>query len=67
MFIRSRVFDELGGFDPAYFMFYEDVDLGWRLNLLGYRFVFQPNSLAYHKHHASIEKFGDFHGSNLNA
>jgi GT2 family glycosyltransferase/glycosyltransferase involved in cell wall biosynthesis len=60
MFIRSRVFDELGGFDPAYFMFYEDVDLGWRLNLLGYRFVFQPNSLAYHKHHASIEKFGDF-------
>jgi GT2 family glycosyltransferase/glycosyltransferase involved in cell wall biosynthesis len=60
MVIRTRVFVELGGFDDAYFMFYEDVDLGWRLNLLGYRFVFQPKSLVYHKHHASIEKFGDF-------
>ena len=60
MFIKARVFDELGGFDDNYFMFYDDVDLGWRLNLLGYRFRFQPKSLVYHKHHASMEKFGDF-------
>lgn len=60
MVIRTRVFEELGGFDARYFMFYEDVDLGWRLNMLGYRFVFQPKSLAFHKHHASIDKFGDF-------
>lgn len=60
MFIRASVFDELGGFDDEFFMFYDDVDLGWRLNLLGYRFRFQPRSLVYHKHHASIEKFGHF-------
>lgn len=60
MFIRADVFEELGGFDDDFFMFYDDVDLGWRLNLLGYRFRFQPKSLAYHKHHASMNKFGNF-------
>ncbi|MCU1406735.1 MAG: glycosyl transferase [Glaciihabitans sp.] len=60
MFIRATVFEELEGFDDTYFMFYDDVDLGWRLNLLGYRFRFQPKSLAFHKHHASMNKFGDF-------
>lgn len=60
MFIRAEVFEQLEGFDDDYFMFYDDVDLGWRLNLAGYRFRFQPASLAYHKHHASMNKFGNF-------
>jgi len=41
-------------------MFFEDVDLGWRLNLRGWRYVYEPASLAYHKHHASMAAFGDF-------
>lgn len=60
MFVRTSVFRDLGGFDDKYFMFYEDVDLGWRLNLMGHRFRFEPRSLVYHKHHASISAFGDF-------
>ena len=58
MFVRRAVYDELGGFDESYFMFFEDVDLGWRLNLLGYRYAFEPASLAFHKHHASMKAFG---------
>lgn len=58
MFIRRDVYDALGGFDERYFMFFEDVDLGWRLNLAGWRFVYEPASTAYHKHHASMSKFG---------
>ena len=61
MFVRAEVFALLGGFDDSYFMFYEDVDLGWRMNLLGYRVRYQPASLAFHRHHASMEKFGNFH------
>lgn len=60
MFIKAAVFEQLGGFDDNFFMFYDDVDLGWRLNLLGYRFRYQPKSLAFHKHHASMNKFGNF-------
>lgn len=54
MFVRTSVFRELGGFDERFFMFYEDVDLGWRLNLRGWRVRYEPASLAYHRHHASM-------------
>ena len=60
MFVRRVAYDEAGGFDERYFMFFEDVDLGWRLNLLGWRFVYEPKSLAFHKHHASMTSFGSF-------
>jgi GT2 family glycosyltransferase len=54
MFVRAEVFAELGGFDERFFMFYEDVDLGWRLNLRGWRVRYEPTSIAYHRHHASM-------------
>ncbi|GAB2552390.1 glycosyltransferase [Leucobacter ruminantium] len=60
MFVRRDVYEELGGFDERYFMFFEDVDLGWRLNLKGYRYAYEPGSLAYHKHHASMSKLGAY-------
>jgi GT2 family glycosyltransferase/glycosyltransferase involved in cell wall biosynthesis len=54
LFVRRAVFAQLGGFDERFFMFCEDVDLGWRLNLRGYRVRYQPRSIAYHHHHASL-------------
>lgn len=60
MFVRRSVYGELGGFDERYFMFFEDVDFGWRLNLRGLRFAYEPRSLAYHKHHASMDSFGSY-------
>ncbi|GAA4421500.1 glycosyltransferase [Georgenia halophila] len=60
MFVRADVFRAVGGFDERFFMFYEDVDLGWRLNLLAYRFRYVPTSLAFHRHHVTMKKFGDF-------
>ncbi|HWH25503.1 MAG TPA: glycosyltransferase [Pseudolysinimonas sp.] len=60
MFVRRSVWDELRGFDERFFMFFEDVDLGWRLNLAGWRYRYVPGSLAFHKHHASMSAFGSF-------
>jgi GT2 family glycosyltransferase len=40
--VRTSVFRELGGFDERFFMFYEDVDLGWRMNLRGWRVRYVP-------------------------
>jgi GT2 family glycosyltransferase len=53
MLIRRDVFQELGGFDVDYFMYHEDVDLGWRLWLRGYKCVLTPLSVVYHKGGAS--------------
>lgn len=58
--LRAEAFHALGGFDEQYFMFFEDVDLGWRMNLRGYRVRYVPESIVYHKHHAAIAKFGSY-------
>jgi len=60
MFVRRAAYLELGGFDEDFFMFYEDVDFGWRLNLRGWRFRYQPESVAFHKHHGTVGKFGSY-------
>lgn len=54
MVVRSDVWQELGGFDQSYFMFFEDVDFGWRLNLAGYRFAYVRESMVRHRHHGSM-------------
>lgn len=54
LLVRAGLFRELGGFDERFFMFYEDVDLGWRLNLRGWRVRYEPASVTYHRHHASM-------------
>lgn len=55
MLIRRDLFWAMGGFDEAYGMIYEDVDLGWRLNLAGYRVALAPQALVYHRLHASLD------------
>jgi GT2 family glycosyltransferase/glycosyltransferase involved in cell wall biosynthesis len=65
MFVPAALYREIGGFDERFFMFYEDVDLGWRLNLLGYRVRYVPGSVAYHKHHVTMKKFGNYRESYL--
>jgi GT2 family glycosyltransferase/glycosyltransferase involved in cell wall biosynthesis len=58
MVVDAQVFRDAGGFDDRYFMFFEDVDLGWRLWLLGYRVRYVPGSLVFHRQHASMSGIG---------
>ena len=46
--VRKSVFEELGGYDEFYFMYYEDSDLSWRMQLMGYKILFVPSSKVYH-------------------
>jgi GT2 family glycosyltransferase len=55
MVCRRDVFLEAGGFDDDYFAYFEDVDLGWRLNVLGHDVVYAPESLVRHAHSATTE------------
>lgn len=51
--IRRDAWIEAGGFDADYYAYFEDVDLGWRLNLLGHATVFAPRAVTYHRLHGS--------------
>ncbi|MDP8932346.1 MAG: glycosyl transferase, partial [Actinomycetota bacterium] len=55
---RREVFLDAKGFDPDYFAFFEDLDYGWRLWVMGYEVWFVPTSVLYHRHHGTIERFG---------
>lgn len=48
MVVRREDWDALGGMDPAYFMYGEDLDFGLRLWLSGRRVGFVPNAYVHH-------------------
>jgi len=56
MMVRKDAFWKLGGFDEKFYVSYEDVDLGWRAWLIGYKVVIVPNSIVYHKGGKTVEK-----------
>ncbi|MEX1997373.1 MAG: glycosyltransferase family 2 protein [Candidatus Andersenbacteria bacterium] len=51
--VRRHAFDAVGGFDPQFFLYWEDVDFGRRLRQAGWRVVLVPQARAYHQRGAS--------------
>jgi GT2 family glycosyltransferase len=45
---RRSMLEEIGLFDESLFMYCEDVDLGFRAQLAGYRCVYVPTAVVYH-------------------
>lgn len=53
---NKSIFIELGGFDEIFKPFYfEDVDLCYRAQKRGYRILYEPKSIIYHKHMGTIK------------
>ena len=46
--VRREAWERLGGFDPAYFMYMEDVDLCWRARRAGYQVGYEPAAEVIH-------------------
>ncbi|MEW6408283.1 MAG: glycosyltransferase family 2 protein [Patescibacteria group bacterium] len=49
MLIRNQILNKTGFFDPIFFAYAEEADLCWRIHFCGYRMIFVPNSVVYHK------------------
>ncbi|MCR4314012.1 MAG: glycosyltransferase family 2 protein [Candidatus Uhrbacteria bacterium] len=56
---RASVLREVGLLDSFLFLYHEDLELGWRIRLAGYRCVLAVDSIAYHDYEfkRSIQKF----------
>jgi len=76
LWFRRAAFDEVGGWDEAFFMYLEDVDLCARLTEAGWRVAYEPGGAVLHlqglstdrhpyrmivEHHRSAARFADKH------
>jgi GT2 family glycosyltransferase len=55
MFIKSKVFENIGLFDEKFFMYCEDIDLSRRINQQ-YTTLFFPDRHVYHEYHKEYYK-----------
>ncbi len=46
---KRDILMKIGGFDTSYIFGYEDIELCWRLNLAGYKVLYVPQAVIYHK------------------
>jgi GT2 family glycosyltransferase len=57
---RRTALDEVGGFDESFFCYVEDVDLGYRLQLMNRRCLYLPDAVVHHIGSAISNKYPGF-------
>lgn len=63
--IRKKLYDKIGGFNHNYRVgYWEDSEICMTLKSMGYRIMYQPNSVIYHKLHHSKSGGHNFHEFN---
>lgn len=60
--LRQSALAQVGGLDEDFFMYYEDVDLAWRLQLSSWHTVYIPSALVYHQLSSGSGTTASFYG-----
>lgn len=60
MIMKRDVFLTAGGFDDTFFMYYEDVDLSYRVRAMGHTIRFCSEAVARHIHTGSSQEWSPF-------
>lgn len=66
MLVRRDAFEAVAGFDERFFCYFEDVDLGFRLRLDGWRVLQSPDAVVLHVGGGAVgphSEFAQFHGA----
>lgn len=48
MFVKAKVFHQVGGLDEDFFAHMEEIDLCWRLKNIGFKIMYCPESVVFH-------------------
>jgi GT2 family glycosyltransferase len=57
---KTALFKDIGLFDDDFFAYYEDGDVSFRAQLAGWKIVYTPKAIAYHKQGATSNKLPGF-------
>ena len=58
---RTAALTDVGLLDERFFLYYEDVDLSWRLRSRGWSVRFAPDAVVHHEHSATVTIGSDVH------
>lgn len=56
---RREMLDEIGFLDEDFFLIHEDTDLNFRAQLMGWKVLYVPTAIVYHKVRSSIGHMSD--------
>ena len=56
MFLKRSIYQEIGGFDPRYFMYGEDIDISYSCELAGYQNYYKGDQIVLHYKGESTKK-----------
>lgn len=59
--VKKDFFESIGGFDEDYFAACEEHDLGWRSWLYGYKVLYVPTAVMYHKESGTFGSKSSYH------
>jgi GT2 family glycosyltransferase len=48
--LKKDILEAVGFFDEVFWMYHDDLELSWKLRLLGYKIYLAPRSVVYHKY-----------------
>ena len=63
--IKTKVINKIGGFDPEFFIYQEDVDICWRIRLAGYQIKIEENAICENIGGGISDTFHDFKKINI--
>lgn len=58
---RKSLFNKIGLFDEKFFAFFEDIDLGFRANWAGFKCIYLPKAILYHRGGETAIHNSNFH------
>ncbi|MBE9488284.1 MAG: glycosyltransferase family 2 protein [Bacteroidetes bacterium] len=54
-FVRSELYNSLGGLDNDFFAHFEEIDLCWRIQRVGYKIMVNPKARVFHLGGATLD------------
>ncbi|MDH5266121.1 MAG: glycosyltransferase [Candidatus Bathyarchaeota archaeon] len=55
--VKREVFEKVGLCDPAYYFYYEDTDFCFRAKKAGFRIIYEPSAIFWHRGSSTIGKW----------